>query len=133
MMSHSEIGHSIMLAAELPVEAEWVLYHHERYDGAGYPEGKRAAEIPLPARIIAVADAYEAMTSDRPDRPSVGPAEAIAELRRHSGTQFDGRCVAALVDVIAESGATEIELTDAPEPRLPALRVLPGGAAARVA
>jgi diguanylate cyclase (GGDEF)-like protein len=133
MMSHSEIGHSIMLAAELPVEAEWVLYHHERYDGAGYPEGKRAAEIPLPARIIAVADAYEAMTSDRPYRPSVGPAEAIAELRRHSGTQFDGRCVAALVDVIAESGATEIELTDAPEPRLPALRVLPGGAAARVA
>jgi diguanylate cyclase (GGDEF)-like protein len=134
MTSHVEIGHSIMLAAELPVEAEWVLYHHERYDGAGYPEGKRAGEIPLPARIIAVADAYEAMTSDRPYRPSVDPAEAVAELRRHAGSQFDERCVSALIDVIAAAGANVVEPEPAgAEPRLPALRVLRGGATARVA
>ena len=61
-----EIGHSILLAAELPLEADWILHHHERYDGSGYPAGCKGEEIPLEARIISAADAFEAMTGPRP-------------------------------------------------------------------
>jgi diguanylate cyclase (GGDEF)-like protein len=115
MTRHVEIGHSILLAAELSKEAEWVLYHHERYDGRGYPARRRAAEIPLESRIIAVADAFEAMTADRPYRAKVSAAEAIAELQAAAGTQFDGRCVDALVDAIAEVGEEQTSLVPDPE------------------
>jgi diguanylate cyclase (GGDEF)-like protein len=100
MREHVSIGHSILVSAELVVEAEWVLHHHERIDGAGYPAGLRDAEIPLESRIIAVADAFEAMTGARPYRAAVTTAEALDELRRNMGTQFDGRCVLALADVV---------------------------------
>jgi HD-GYP domain-containing protein (c-di-GMP phosphodiesterase class II) len=66
-----------------------VLYHHERWDGAGYPHSLGGAEIPLEARILAVADAYDAMTSDRPYRPAMTRDEAVVEVERCSGTQFD--------------------------------------------
>ena len=66
MAEHVNIGHAILISAELPVEAGWVLHHHERYRRQGYPERLRAGRIPLEARIIAVADAYEAMTGTRP-------------------------------------------------------------------
>ena len=107
MASHVDIGHSIVLAAELPIEAEWILYHHERFDGTGYPDGKRSGEIPLGSRIIAVADAFEAMIAARPYRPSISPEEAIAELRRNAGTQFDARCVGALIDTISDVGVAQ--------------------------
>jgi len=107
MDDHVVVGHAIITAAELPREAEWVLYHHERYDGKGYPAGWRAAEIPLEARIIAVADAYEAMTGDRPYRPPMTNAQALDELRRHTGTQFDGRCVNALIEVVGQIASGE--------------------------
>ncbi len=103
MSDHVTIGHAILLAAELPIEAEWVLHHHERYDGSGYPGCLRAAEIPLESRIIAVADAYEAMTGDRPYRSGVHTDLAIDELRKNVGTQFDGRCFNALVQAIDEN------------------------------
>jgi diguanylate cyclase (GGDEF)-like protein/putative nucleotidyltransferase with HDIG domain len=102
MDDHVVVGHAIITAAELPTEAEWVLHHHERYDGKGYPAGWRAAEIPLEARIISVADAYEAMTGDRPYRSRLTNGEALDELRRNAGTQFDGRCVNALIDVVSQ-------------------------------
>jgi putative nucleotidyltransferase with HDIG domain len=75
-----------------------VLHHHERWDGGGYPAGLAGEEIPLAARILAAADTFDAMTSDRPYRAAVRPAEAIAELIRCSGTQFDPRVVDAFVD-----------------------------------
>ncbi len=77
MVEHVNIGHAILISAELPVEAGWVLHHHERYDGKGYPERLRAGEIPIEARIIAVADAYEAMTDSRPYRDAVSVDEAL--------------------------------------------------------
>ena len=73
MTEHVEIGHAILLAAELPIEAHWVLHHHERIDGRGYPTGLSGASIPVESRIIAVADAFEAMTGTRPvPRSGVG-------------------------------------------------------------
>lgn len=78
-----------------------IIYHeHERYDGKGYVDGIKGNEIPIESRIIAVADAYEAMTSDRPYRKALAKREAVAELRRGSGTQFDPAVVTAFLMVI---------------------------------
>jgi diguanylate cyclase (GGDEF)-like protein len=109
MTEHVEIGHSILLAAELPIEAHWVLHHHERFDGGGYPGGLRGAAIPVQSRIIAVADAFEAMTGTRPYRDAISVEDAIRELQAHAGTQFDARCVDALIEVVNDA-ATEDEL-----------------------
>jgi HD-GYP domain-containing protein (c-di-GMP phosphodiesterase class II) len=106
MREHVSIGHGILIAAELPVEAEWVLHHHERVDGAGYPTALRGDDIPLESRIIAVADAFEAMTGSRPYRSKITTAEALVELSQHIGSQFDGRCVHALVEVVDQEAAT---------------------------
>jgi signal transduction histidine kinase/HD-GYP domain-containing protein (c-di-GMP phosphodiesterase class II) len=87
-----------------------IRHHHERFDGTGYPEGLTGEAIPLPARILAVIDAYESMTSERPWRRARRPAEAAAELMTHSGTQFDRRVVETFIDVLAENaelGRTE--------------------------
>jgi diguanylate cyclase (GGDEF)-like protein len=109
MTEHVEIGHAILLAAELPIEGHWVLHHHERFDGGGYPSGLKGAAIPIESRVIAVADAFEAMTGTRPYREAVSADEAVEELRANAGTQFDVRCVDALVDVVNDA-ATEDEL-----------------------
>ena len=78
-----------------------VLHHHERYDGSGYPDGLRGKDIPLGARLLAVADAYEAMTSPRPyrERP-LGHKEALVELKRNIGTQFDPKVAMVFVDIM---------------------------------
>ena len=80
-----------------------VAYHHERWDGSGYPYGLRGEEIPLPARIFAVADAYDALTNDRPYRATVRASAAIAEIRACAGTQFNPQVVAAFVGAGASS------------------------------
>ena len=77
-----------------------VRFHHERWDGAGYPDGLGGRRIPVASRILSVCDAFHAMTSDRPYRPGVGAGPAMAELRRVAGTQFDP----AVVDVFEEMG-----------------------------
>jgi diguanylate cyclase (GGDEF)-like protein/putative nucleotidyltransferase with HDIG domain len=100
MKTHSMLGFHIVSAAELPDEARFILHHHERLDGRGYPEGLRGEQIPLEARIIHVADTFEAITTDRPYRARSCVAEALAELEQHVGTQFDPRCVAALRGVL---------------------------------
>jgi diguanylate cyclase (GGDEF)-like protein len=100
MREHVSVGHGILVSAELPVEAEWVLHHHERFDGTGYPAGLRSEEIPLESRIIAVADAFEAMTGTRPYQNQLTSTEALAELSQNVGTQFDAACVAALSAVV---------------------------------
>ncbi|MEA2474308.1 MAG: hypothetical protein QOE06_2223, partial [Thermoleophilaceae bacterium] len=100
MHRHPEIGARILRGANLDDIGEWVLAHHERPDGEGYPHGLSGNDIPLEARILAVADAYEAMTSDRVYRPALTSQSARAELLRCSGTQFDGRVVDAFLTVL---------------------------------
>jgi diguanylate cyclase (GGDEF)-like protein/putative nucleotidyltransferase with HDIG domain len=103
--THATLGHRIVLASELEDEASWVLHHHERIDGNGYPGGLRDEDIPLEARILAVADTFEAITSDRPYRAGQTPAAAFAELQRCAGSQFDPSCVDALRRAIDEADA----------------------------
>jgi len=93
MRKHPELGARILAGANLDDISGWVLAHHERPDGRGYPAGLAAHDIPLEARILSVADAFEAMTSDRVYRRAIPVSEAIEELRRHAGTQFDVRIV----------------------------------------
>jgi HD-GYP domain-containing protein (c-di-GMP phosphodiesterase class II) len=97
---HPELGARILEHANLRDVASWVLAHHERIDGAGYPRGLAGDAIPLEGRILAVADAYEAMTADRPYRRALTTADARAELRRGAGTQFDAEVVEAFVRVL---------------------------------
>jgi HD-GYP domain-containing protein (c-di-GMP phosphodiesterase class II) len=104
MQRHALLGADIVRAADLPNEARWVRHHHERYDGGGYPDGLCGDGIPLESRIILVADAFEAMTSDRPYRRAPGQEFAIAELRRNAGTQFDPHVVDALCRVLDRGG-----------------------------
>ncbi|HEX8074595.1 MAG TPA: diguanylate cyclase [Thermoleophilaceae bacterium] len=100
MRRHPEIGARILRGANLDDIGEWVLAHHERPDGQGYPNGLTGSAIPFEARILAVADAYEAMTSDRVYRPAMTPAAARDELRRCSDQQFDGRVVDAFLTLL---------------------------------
>jgi HD-GYP domain-containing protein (c-di-GMP phosphodiesterase class II) len=104
MKRHALLGYDIVQAADMEVEARWVRHHHERFDGAGYPDGLVGDEIPLESRVILVADAFEAMTSDRPYRQAPGQSFAIRELGRHAGTQFDPAVVEALTRVLARAG-----------------------------
>ncbi len=97
---HPELGARILEHANLRDVASWVLAHHERVDGTGYPRGLQGAAIPLEGRILAVADAYEAMTADRPYRRALAEAEARAELGRGAGTQFDAAVVDAFLRVL---------------------------------
>ncbi|MDQ6916144.1 MAG: HD-GYP domain-containing protein [Actinomycetota bacterium] len=94
---HPEAGAWILSDAGFREVAVWVMLHHERMDGGGYPFGLAGSEIPLEARILAVADAYEAMTADRVYRASLGHDVACAELRRCTGTQFDPGVVEAFL------------------------------------
>ena len=108
MQAHSVLGYEIVEAAGLPEEARWVRHHHERVDGRGYPDRLAGDEIPLESRIILVADAFEAMTSDRPYRQAPGREFAVAELQRGAGSQFDGDVVEALCRVLERSGEREL-------------------------
>ena len=96
MKTHAALGARIVAGAELEEESNWILHHHERPDGRGYPDGLAGDAIPRESRMILVADAFEAMTSDRPYRAGRPEQEALAELERCAGTQFDPECVAAL-------------------------------------
>jgi diguanylate cyclase (GGDEF)-like protein len=100
---HPRIGQVILEQASglrdaIPV----VLHHHERFNGGGYPHGLKGSEIPLGARIVAVADAYHAMVHDRPYSTAMTHDEALHELRRHAGTQFDPKVVEVFCSVYAE-------------------------------
>jgi len=110
ILRHPELGAQILEHPSLADVQAWVAAHHERPDGAGYPRGLSGEELPLEARIIAVADAYEAMTSDRSYRDSVGHAAARAELRRHAGRQFDARVVEAFLAVLDREAERAQEL-----------------------
>jgi putative two-component system response regulator len=98
--SHTWIGAGILAGSGVPtlqVAERVALHHHERWDGSGYPHGLRDEEIPLCARIVAVADVYDALTSARPYKAAWSPPEARAEIRRLAGRQFDPRVVEAMM------------------------------------
>jgi diguanylate cyclase (GGDEF)-like protein/putative nucleotidyltransferase with HDIG domain len=103
---HSQIGFRMLESLGVDPVADWVLHHHERWDGTGYPDGLAGEEIPLGARIIFVADAYEAMTSDRAYRSRLTPQEAVAELERCAGTQFDPEIVSVFARELSHAPAT---------------------------
>ena len=101
MRQHPQIGARILSRSHFLESAlEVVQYHHERWDGQGYPEGLRGTEIPRLARIFAVVDAFDAMTSDRPYRKAMSVEEALIELERNRGTQFDPEVVDVFVHLI---------------------------------
>ena len=100
MRRHSRIGHSILDGSEsrlIKLGAEIALTHHERIDGTGYPAGLVGEAIPLPGRIVAVADVFDALTSERPYKLAWQTEQARAFLQEHAGTHFDPSCVAAFM------------------------------------
>jgi diguanylate cyclase (GGDEF)-like protein/putative nucleotidyltransferase with HDIG domain len=105
MRKHPEVGALIVDGAELKDVAAWVLAHHERPDGGGYPRALSGDQIPLEARILAVADSYEAMTCDRVYRRALSTDVAREELRRCAGTQFDERVVEVFLHWLGEADA----------------------------
>ena len=108
MKKHPEIGYRILLSVpEFSEVAESILAHHERWDGKGYPRGLKGEEIPLQARIITVADTFEAMTSDRSYRKAVSHDEAIAVLESIAGTQLDPKIAAAFTDLLKQQNTVK--------------------------
>ncbi|PRR83690.1 sensor domain-containing diguanylate cyclase/phosphohydrolase [Clostridium vincentii] len=107
MKKHSEVGYRIaMSSSELMPIAEYILAHHERFDGKGYPQGLAGEDIPLLSRILGVADSYDAMTEDRVYRKGMPKEDAINEIIKNSGTQFDPRIAKIFIKILTnkESG-----------------------------
>jgi HD-GYP domain-containing protein (c-di-GMP phosphodiesterase class II) len=105
---HSEIGERLVAATlDMKAVAPIIRAVHERADGRGYPDGLQLEEIPVSSRIIAVVDAFDAMTTDRPYQQAVSRELALAELRRHAGTQFDPGVVEAFAITLAERQAAD--------------------------
>jgi diguanylate cyclase (GGDEF)-like protein len=100
---HPILGSNMLASLGLGNIAGWVLHHHERWDGTGYPDGHSGESIPLPARILAAAEAFDAMASDHVYRAGLSREDAIAELQRAAGKQFDPRVVIALVAELREA------------------------------
>jgi HD-GYP domain-containing protein (c-di-GMP phosphodiesterase class II) len=119
MKTHPGIGARIARNAGLTDIAVWIGAHHERPDGNGYPRGVGEGEIPLQARILAVGDAYEAMTNDRAYRSAMSAEKARSELRQNTGTQFDARVVEAFLALLEADAFAEMNTTNgsqAPSP-----------------
>jgi diguanylate cyclase (GGDEF)-like protein len=115
VVQHPRIGQVILeQAAALRDAVPIILHHHERFSGHGYPFGLRGSDIPLGARIVAIADAYDAMTHDRPYKRAIDHEAAVRELRRHAGTQFDPELVALFCDLFASHAPQ-------PDPRVVAM------------
>jgi HD-GYP domain-containing protein (c-di-GMP phosphodiesterase class II) len=106
MQRHSLFGFAMTADLFEREISEAILFHHERFDGSGYPHGRARDEIPLLARIVAVADAYDAITSERAYQPALPSEFALQEIRSFSGTQFDPVIVEAFLDSVSD-GAFE--------------------------
>ncbi|MFZ5649698.1 MAG: HD-GYP domain-containing protein [Bacillota bacterium] len=101
MKRHSEIGYRIAQSApDLVPIADWILKHHEWWSGSGYPLGLMGEEIPLECRMLSIADAYDAMTSDRPYRKAMSVEKAVSELKRCAGVQFDTVLVEIFIGIL---------------------------------
>jgi len=100
---HPRAGASLVLSLSSGLRAlPYVLFHHERWDGSGYPSGLAGEKIPVEARVLSVADAFDAMTSPRPYRVAMTTAAALEEVHRCSGTQFDPRVADAFLEIWSE-------------------------------
>ena len=106
--SHPALGYSLLEGLGIAPIDEWILHHHENYDGSGYPDRLTQGEIPLGARIIRVADAFEAMTADRPYRAAQSVGYALTELRANAGVEFDPVAVAAVEAHIGQSASVAL-------------------------
>ncbi len=101
MQQHCEIGYRIAQSATVLLDiGEWIHKHHEWWNGKGYPLGLKGDEIPLECRILALADAYDAMTSNRPYRQAMSHEEAVLEIKKHTGTQFDPNLVPCFLEIL---------------------------------
>ncbi len=110
MKRHCEIGYRIALSnPELVPIANWILKHHEWWNGQGYPLGIKGEEIPVECRLFAIADAYEALTSVRPHRRTFFHEEAVVELLRYSGTQFDPVLLENFVEMLKKADSSGSE------------------------
>ncbi|HUE67032.1 MAG TPA: HD-GYP domain-containing protein [Candidatus Acidoferrum sp.] len=108
MRTHPEMGLTLLdRAGQSSREVLAVLYHHERLDGSGYPYGLKAESIPIEARIVAVADTYDALTSDRPYRHACSQAEARRVLIEEAGSRLDTRAVSALFEALDTQAASD--------------------------
>ncbi|MCW2955475.1 MAG: diguanylate cyclase protein/HDIG protein, partial [Thermoleophilia bacterium] len=105
---HPEFSYRILQAAEMEPVATWTRHHHEHYDGTGYPSQLEGQSIPLGSRIILVADAFEAMTSDRVYRRALGMRQAVEELRNGAGRQFDPQVVQTMVELVEAGVFTQV-------------------------
>ncbi len=119
MAAHADIGARIVADVLSPEQAGWVRAHHERWDGGGYPDGLSGEDIPEEARLLTLADCWDVIVSSRSYKPSRSAAEALAEVRRCSGTQFWPVAVEALERLVA-AGAVASGEVDAPAPLMPA-------------
>jgi HD-GYP domain-containing protein (c-di-GMP phosphodiesterase class II) len=113
MRTHPEIAARLLSRPEFTDLCSWIVAHHERLDGTGYPNGLEGDEIPLEARILAVADAYEAMTADRVYRPALGEEAARAELLAGADTQFDAEIVAVFLAALDRQADSELHVATA--------------------
>jgi len=105
MKRHSEIGYRIAQSApDLVHIADWILKHHEWWNGGGYPLGIKGEEIPLECRILSIADAYDAMTSDRPYRKAMTNEGAMGELKRCASIQFDPLLSQIFIKLLEDKG-----------------------------
>jgi diguanylate cyclase (GGDEF)-like protein len=119
MKRHSELGYKILSGIDFLEESAEIVYsHHERWDGLGYPRGLKAEEVHLGARVFAVVDAYDAMTSRRPYREAMSQEDAIEEIARHSGTQFDPDVVDAFMRMVRNNPDGLRDDTDEYGPRV---------------
>lgn len=110
MKRHPEIGHRIaMTTPQLKHIAEYILYHHERWDGTGYPMGLKGNQIPIVSRILSVADAFDAMTENRVYRRALSNNDAIKEIEQNAGTQFDPEIAKLFVRILREKGEAWLE------------------------
>lgn len=112
MKKHSEIGYEIMssLGEEIEGALDGIRYHHERFDGRGYPDGLSGEDIPLIARILCLADSYDAMTSNRVYRKRLTREEVIGELRKCSGTQFDPKLADIFISLLESGKISEVTI-----------------------
>jgi HD-GYP domain-containing protein (c-di-GMP phosphodiesterase class II) len=112
MKEHVQFGHKLLQPLQTLAEVSaMVLHHHEMYDGSGYPEGRAGEEIPLGARIIAIADAYDTITSDRTYKKARPAAAALAEIERCAGAQFDPQLVRIFTGVVREFSKVPVAAT----------------------
>jgi HD-GYP domain-containing protein (c-di-GMP phosphodiesterase class II) len=103
MRTHAEKGYRIATTSpDLAGIADYILKHHERWDGSGYPLGLKGTEIPVECRILSIVDAFDAMTSKRPYNKKKTTEEAVQEIKKHSGSQFDPALVPVFLDVLSE-------------------------------